>query len=207
MSNSEHEKYSFNGWSLFESFSQKKGLMVYTSFGQNAVTVDILCPILIDQNHWKCGQLSWGVERAGLRYLGNDLQVPAPSSHYCAARYYYVLVLIIWQTTRIVLLWFLEQVLTILVKRQLCTDPLRSSITLQLKPWIINHTVTDTTRKSQPACSLAIQWWPNNITATALDETEYTINIPKCLIKPVWCHFWTRCCSAAHQKDFHCNSI
>ena len=31
--------------------SQKKVLMVYTSFRQNAVTVDIYCPILIDQNH------------------------------------------------------------------------------------------------------------------------------------------------------------
>ena len=181
--------------------------MVYTSFGQNAVTVDILCPILIDQNHWKCGQLSWGVERAGLRYLGNDLQVPAPSSHYCAARYYYVLVLIIWQTTRIVLLWFLEQVLAILVKRQLCTDPLRSSITLQFNPRIINHKVTDITRKSQAACSLAIQCMVTKEFCWNTLKTEYTIHIPKFLIKPVWCHFWNRCCSAAHQKDFHCNSI
>ena len=142
------KKCSFIGWSLFESFSQKKILMVYTSFGQNAVIADIHCPILIDQNHWKCGQLSWGVERAGLRYLGNDLQVPAPSSHYCAARYYYVLVLIIWQITRIVLLWFFVQVFAILIKQQLCTDLLRSSTTLQFNPQKINHTVTDTTRKS-----------------------------------------------------------
>ena len=56
----------------------------------------------------------------------------------------------------------LVQDLAILVKRQLCTDPLRSSITLQFNPRIINHKVTDITRKSQPACSLAIQWWPKN---------------------------------------------